>query len=119
MGYLHNQSIQKQTRRVLRQDQTSAEQYLWNALRNKQLGVRFRRQHSVGLYILDFYCPTYHLAIEVDGSVHDSDTAKKHDEVRTDFLNKMSIQVMRFSNEDIYQRLEWVLETIRKQVALR
>jgi len=88
---------------------------LWNLLKNKQLdGKKFRRQHSVDKYILDFYCPSESLAIELDGERHFSDDGMKYDEMRTAYLKSLQIKVIRFENEEIFQSPEGVLQEIRK-----
>jgi very-short-patch-repair endonuclease len=90
---------------------TNAEALLWSALRNKQLlGLRFRRQHAVGNFILDFYCPAYKLVIEVDGSVHDD--RQIEDALRTQKLEQHNYQVLRFHNEEILHDLTQVLQSI-------
>ena len=79
-----------------------AEKYFGYELRNNQLaGRKFRRQHSVGNYILDFYCPEERLAIELDGGHHEHDEQKEHDQKRTEFLNNLKITVIRFKNTDV------------------
>ncbi len=113
---IRSNSAFKDLRRELRHNQTFAEKILWNALRAKQLGVHFRRQHSVGKFILDFYCATYYLAIELDGAVHTSNEAKQRDEIRTQFLNDCGIRVMRFSNEEVCDDLDEVVRRIREYV---
>ena len=99
----------------LRKSLTAAEATLWNLLKNKQLdGKKFRRQHSVDKYILDFYCPSESLAIELDGERHFSDDGMKYDEMRTAYLKSLQIKVIRFENEEIFQSPEGVLQEIRK-----
>ncbi len=86
-------------RRHLRQVSTDAERALWRLLRARQLsGAKFRRQHPVGPYILDFYCLHRHLAVELDGSQHYSLEGQAKDAVRTQFLDAMGVRVLRFSN---------------------
>ena len=99
--------------RVLRKNQTDAERILWNVLHNRQIcGAKFRRQYSIGNYILDFYSPEYKLGIEADGGQHYVDDVKQQDESRTKELAKMGIQVLRFSNLDILNNIEGVCEAI-------
>ncbi len=99
--------------RELRKNQTDAENILWMVLRNKNLeGIKFRRQHNVGTYILDFYCHEYKLAIELDGGGHVESKQKKYDEERDKFLNKEGIRVLRIWNNDVMQNLEGVVEEI-------
>ena len=70
-------------RRALRQSQTKAESKLWSELRNSQIGFKFKRQQSVGPYVVDFYCCEKKLAIELDGSVHDKPANKIRDQYRS------------------------------------
>ncbi len=85
---------------------------MWSALRRAQLdGHRFRRQHPIGSYFLDFACLTRKLAVEIDGPSHDQTIEK--DELRTKFLERQGFHVMRFSNDDISRNLDGVVETIR------
>jgi very-short-patch-repair endonuclease len=97
--------------RRLRRNMTPAEKKLWEALRGKQLGgLKFRAQHPVGPFILDFYCPACKLAVELDGGVHEDQTA--HDEARTRQLNDYGYNVIRFRNEEVLGDLPSVLEQI-------
>ena len=106
----------EQAARRLRKKMTPAEEHLWSALKNKQLeGLRFRRQHPVGNLILDFYCPSCKLVIEVDGEVH-SDRLD-YDDARTDKLGEYGYKVLRFSNERIINDLSQVLAEIRQVVS--
>jgi very-short-patch-repair endonuclease len=86
-------------------------------LRNRQLaGVKFRRQFSVGRYILDFYSPEHRLGIEADGSQHYDDEGKKRDEVRTSDLSKLGVQILRFNDREILNNIEGVSELIQKTI---
>ena len=98
--------------RELRTHQTPAEVMLWDALRNRRLaGLKFRRQHPVGPFILDFCCPELRLAIELDGAVHT--TQREHDAEREELLSAAGYTILRFPNEAIQHDLPAVLETIR------
>ena len=100
-------------RRALRRTSTEAESVLWWQLRAKRFaGFKFRRQHSCGPYILDFYCPAEQLAIELDGGQHFEPRAEAYDERRTDYLRRRNITVLRFSNDLVFTELEAVLEAI-------
>lgn len=115
MNQLNNKQELKNFRKNLRNNSTSAEATLWNHLKNKQLeGRRFRRQFSVGNYILDFYCPSEKLAIELDGNDHFIGYGLTQDEIRDKFLNNLNIKVLRFENKEIFERLEGVLEEVKK-----
>ena len=98
-----------------RQLQTEAENLLWQNLRSrKQRGVKFRRQHPVGSFILDFYSHECRLAIEVDGEYHNEQEQKEYDQGRTYELEENGIKVIRFTNQEIIEKLDWVLEEIKK-----
>ncbi|MCB0538488.1 MAG: DUF559 domain-containing protein, partial [Bacteroidetes bacterium] len=108
----------KEKRQELRNNQTSAENVLWNALRNKQFeGIKFRRQHSVNNYILDFYAPSENLAIELDGSVHNNAGQANADFERDKYLKSIGIKVLRFENHFVFEQLENVLEEIKEHLS--
>ena len=97
--------------RQLRQTPTPAEQVLWQALKNRQLnGLKFRFQHPVESFVVDFYCPQYRLAIEVDGAVHDQQL--EYDIARTERLNQLGYRVIRFRNQEVMSDLGSVLQQI-------
>lgn len=99
--------------RGLRHTPTDAELALWKALRRKQLlGLAFRRQHPAGNYILDFYCPSHRIAIEIDGGQHASEQNRKKDAVRSQWLSHQGINVLRFWNNDVLSNLTGVLDSI-------
>ena len=99
--------------RELRHRTTAAEQKLWSLLRNGQLkGKKFRRQHAIANYVVDFYCNECKLAIELDGNFHTSKEAKEYDKARTALLNELEITVLRFWNEEVIKASENVLKKI-------
>lgn len=101
-------------RTKLRKNLTPAEATLWRALKGSQLdGRKFRRQHSVDNYILDFYCPEERLAVELDGQVHRNDQAEARDLERKKVLERHGIKVIRFENFLIFDEMEYVLYRIR------
>jgi very-short-patch-repair endonuclease len=103
--------------RILRKNQTNAEQFLWGLLRDRRFaGKKFRRQHPIGRYILDFYCHELKLAIELDGGQHNEEAGQKHDENRTRFLNEQGIRVIRFWNNEVLQQTDSVLESLWREV---
>ena len=102
--------------RVLRQEETKAEKILWQKLRNKKLGTKFRRQHPIDMYILDFYAPDIKLAVELDGSFHREEENKEWDKERTDYLNWKDISVLRFWNSEVENDLEKTLDKIGKKL---
>jgi very-short-patch-repair endonuclease len=104
-------------RRELRRAATDAEQVLWRLLRRRQFaGVKFRRQHPIGCYILDFYCADHGLAVELDGGLHFTDEGQAHDERRTAYLATRGVRVLRFTNRELFEEREGVLEAIRQAV---
>lgn len=110
---LHNRKELKKRRRVLRNNATPAEAELWKMLRGSQLkGRKFRRQHSIGPYIVDFYCPAEKLAIELDGAVHDDPARAEYDGERAAFLKQQDIRVIRFENRVVFEQPEFVRQAI-------
>jgi very-short-patch-repair endonuclease len=100
-------------RRNLRTAATTAERILWAALRRRQLhGFKFRRQHPVGHYVLDFYCVQRKLAIEVDGASHLIGEGPDRDEDRTRFLAREGMRVLRFTNNEVKEELEGVVQVV-------
>ncbi len=103
--------------RMNRHELTPAEQILWEALRDRRLsGLKFRKQHPVGCYVLDFFCLEELLAIEFDGSSHDRPEQQALDAERTEWLNQHHIRVLRFSNAAITDQLHAVLDQIHSFV---
>ncbi|MEL7038411.1 MAG: endonuclease domain-containing protein [Cyanobacteria bacterium J06592_8] len=101
----------EQAARFLRKNLTPAEAKLWSALRSRQLaGLKFRRQHPVGQFIVDFYCPSCKLIIEVDGDIHIQQQA--YDEARTNHIQSFGYRVLRFTNEEVLCDLQTVLDHI-------
>ena len=106
----------KPHRRELRTRGTPAEAALWTLVKNRRLhGRKFRRQHSVGPYILDFYCPAERLAVELDGAVHDDPARAAYDAERTRHLAAVGIRVVRFENRLVFEHPEAVLAQIASQ----
>jgi very-short-patch-repair endonuclease len=102
--------------RKLRKTGTDAESVLWALLRNRQVrGVKFRRQHQFGYYILDFFCPSLRLAVEVDGSQHYTEQGIRDDNRRTDWLDSQGVRVVRFNNRQVLEETEG-LEIIWEEV---
>ncbi len=103
----------KDERRRLRREMPNAEALLWSRLRGRQLlGMKFRRQHGIGPYNVDFYCPEVRLAIELDGDSHFTPKGRQHDTERTRFIESFDIRVRRFTNDEVYDNLDGVLEAI-------
>ena len=94
------------------------EMILWSRLKGRQLlGYKFRRQFSVGSYILDFYCPSLRLAIEIDGESHFNPEAKEYDSRRQRFIESLGISVVRFTNTDVRENLDGVLQMLARMIA--
>ncbi|MDU0370806.1 endonuclease domain-containing protein [Hymenobacter endophyticus] len=109
----HNLTPQKQQRRELRNSLTSAEASLWSYLQRSQLaGRKFRRQHSVGPYIVDFYCPAEKLVVELDGARHYDVVGNARDIHRTQYLEAQGLRVLRFENKNFWSHPESVLAAI-------
>ena len=112
-----NHPATKDYRRLLRMTETPTERMLWKELKGKQLeGYRFRQQHGFGPYVLDFYCSSLRLCIELDGEIHTEDRVKQKDEERTIFLKENRIKVLRFRNEEVEQNINDVLERIKDYI---
>jgi very-short-patch-repair endonuclease len=97
----------------LRKNMTDAEKLLWSKIRHKQLkGFQFYRQKPIDNFIVDFYCPKAHLVIELDGGQHYNDDMKRKDNLRERLLEKRDLTVLRFSDRDIFNNIEAILEKI-------
>ena len=113
MGEVFNNKQSKRLRRKLRANTTTTESLLWSRLRNRQiLNLKFRRQYSILNYIVDFYCPELNLALEVDGDTHCNESARLYDASRTREIESLGVKIIRFTNNDIYENLDGVIETI-------
>ncbi len=99
-------------RRKLRNNPTPQEVILWSRLRRKQLGFKFRRQHSIGKYIVDFYCKELQLVIELDGWQHKEEFSGKYENTRTDFLKRKGLYILRFWNNDVNDNIDYVVQKI-------
>ena len=98
----------------LRENMTIAEKLLWSRLKSNQLGVRFKRQHPIDIFIADFYCHQYKLVVEVDGEYHNEQL--DYDEGRTAELQNLGITVIRFTNDEVMSDVDRVVEEIRKHL---
>ncbi len=118
--HLYNNQSFKTRRKELRKNQTEAEKLLWSKLRNKQIDAyKFFRQYSVGSYILDFYCPLFRIAIEIDGGYHGREEAEIYDKERERFLSGNFIKTIRFKNEDVENNIENVLKIIKENLIFK
>ncbi len=101
--------------RDLRRESTFPERLLWGRLRDGQLhGIRFRRQHVIGPYVVDFYCPSGDLVIELDG--HSHDTTAQADLQRQEYLKGQGCRIVRFGNDEVVDNIDGVLEAISNAV---
>ena len=111
---IHNNKELLKKRKELRANLTPAEAFLWIHLKAKQLERRkFVKQHSIGNYIVDFYCASEKLVIELDGEGHNNSVAIDHDEKRTKYLNSLNFTVIRFENKMVFDFLPSVLQEIK------
>jgi len=107
----------KQPSRQLRKNSTDAEILLWSKIRMKQLGgLLFYHQKPLGGYIADFYCPKAKLAIEVNGGQHLTAEAVEYDRVRDEYMATMGLKVLRFTNTDVTENIEGVIEVIENNL---
>ncbi len=102
--------------KALRKNMTEEEKVLWGYLKRGIDGFKFRRQHPIGVYIADFYCHKTKLVIELDGKIHDKPEVKILDEQRENELKRLGYEVIRFTNEELFQNIEKVLITIKLKV---
>lgn len=109
----------RERRRELRHDPTPAEALLWQRLRDRQLGAKFRRQHPIGPYIADFYAREAHLVVEVDGGAHSDEDVAERDRERDAYMRSLGLDVLRVSNAEIETGREDVCAAIRDRIAVR
>jgi len=100
----------------LRKQMTDAERKIWSRLRNKQAGAKFFRQRVIGRYICDFVSLDCGLVVEVDGSGHYQDESRRYDSKRDEYLESLGFDVLRFSNRDVLNNIEGVLEVIHERL---
>jgi very-short-patch-repair endonuclease len=114
MTIIYNTHSMKKRRQSLRRAAPKAEAILWHYLKQKQLDeYKFRRQYSIGGYVVDFYCPALRLVIEVDGPSHFvSDEVKKYDKQRQKYIEHFGIKILRMNNSDIYNNINGVVNKI-------
>ena len=111
-----NEKEMKDIRKILRSNATPAEAVLWTQIKGQKInGRQWRRQFSVGPFILDFYCPALKLGIELDGAQHFAPGGCEADDARTNYLREQGIRIIRFENKDVKYSLESVIETIDRE----
>jgi len=98
----------------LRKNMTDAEKQLWDRINRNQLGVRFKAQHPIYKFVVDFYCHKYKLVIEIDGEIHNFQ--KQEDEGREEELKRLGLKIIRFTNDEVKEDLDRVVDEIKKEL---
>ena len=119
VGVVRDWKINLRKAEDLRNQETPAEKVLWSKLCRKQLGVKFRRQHPIHSYIVDFYCHSAKLVIEIDGPIHDTKESQTNDKVRTQGLQEFAIEVVRFTNDEVLKNVDKVVKKIRDRITAK
>lgn len=115
MQKVHDRPELTKRRKELRNKPTQAEEFLWGYIKNRQLdGRKFRRQHSIDRFVVDFYCPEERLVVELDEQVHFTEEGMKYDKERTKHIEKRFIKIIRFENQEVLYGIDNVLNEIRK-----
>ena len=105
--------------RLLRNNMTEAEKIVWDKLKNRKVfRARFRRQHPIGSFIVDFYCHEYKLAIEIDGEIHLKTEVNEYDDGRSHDIEKFGIKILRFTNNEVFTNLNKIIEEILENIAV-
>ena len=105
-------------KRRLRSNSTRAEELLWAKLRHKQFfTVKFRRQHGIGPYIVDFFCPEKRLVVEVDGDTHATETQQTKNHTREEYLRSLGLQVVRYTNDEVLNNLDGIFEDVSQRLS--
>jgi very-short-patch-repair endonuclease len=106
--------------KALRKNMTKAEELLWERLNKKQiLGLRFRRQHPINIFIADFYCHAARIVVELDGEIHEIPENKEYDIAREEELKKFGIEVIRFKNYEVLNNIDFVISSIEHFVSVK
>ena len=114
MTQIFNKRSQITKRKLLRKNAPHPEHILWQAIRNRKAnGQKFKRQFSIDKYVVDFYCPELRLVIEIDGGYHVKESVKEYDFERQRFIESLGINLLRFSDKEILNNLEGVLNKIK------
>ena len=120
MTRVYNRESEKLKRKMLRENLSQAEVLLWSKLKGKGLNnYKFRRQYSVGKFVIDFYCPKSKMAIEIDGDSHFVEGAKERDRERQTIIETFGITFLRFTNREIYENIDGVLDKIVEHIKIR
>ncbi|MEO8512795.1 MAG: endonuclease domain-containing protein [Ignavibacteria bacterium] len=116
-GKIYNRKIDNEKRKSLRNNMTKAEEILWGEIKNRKiLGFKFRRQFGIGAYVVDFYCTELKFVIEIDGATHLTDEEIEYDRNRENEIKQLDIRFIRFTNIEIYEALEYVLERLKAKI---
>ena len=111
---MYKYNYKKEKIRLLRKNQTETEKIIWEILRNRKImGIKFRRQYPIGEYIVDFYSVKSKLVIEIDGMWHYTEERIEYDKIRTKYIACKGIKVIRFSNKEILENIEKVINEIK------
>ena len=103
--------------RLLRNNMTEAEKIVWDSLKNRNVfKARFRRQHPIGIFIVDFYCHEYKLAIEIDGEIHLKNEVIEYDDGRSHDIEKFGIKILRFTNNEVFTDPKTIIEQILQTI---
>ncbi len=117
MTKLYNKSSEKEKRRSLRNNMPFAEKLIWSKIKSQQIeGCKFRRQYSIGAFVVDFYSPELRLGLEIDGDSHSVGGAQVYDNERESFLKSKGTKILRFTNSQVYEDLDNVLEAIAEKI---
>ncbi len=115
--FYNSSKLQIEFAGTLRKTMTNSEKKLWQHLRNKKIkGFHFRRQHAMGQFVADFYCHKAKLLIEVDGEIHNTILNKNYDKTRDKIIKEQGITVMRFSNNEILNSIDRVIEKVKNNL---
>jgi len=113
VSIVFNNNAYTARRKALRRSLSKAEAVMWIHLSRKQMnGFKFRRQYSVNQYVIDFYCPDLKLAVEIDGDSHYRLSSLEYDDKRQKFIESFGIKFLRFTNDDVYNNIDGVLQII-------
>jgi very-short-patch-repair endonuclease len=120
MTEFFNRTSEKAKRQQLRNNMPPAEVILWSRLQRRQLlGCKFRRQYSVGAFVIDFYSPEIKLGIELDGDSHYREGGPEYDRERQEYIASFGITIVRFINPEVYDNLDGVVEMIAREITMR
>ena len=116
--YYHSTKRSEQNAKALRKPLTPAEELFWQMVRNRNLmGLKFRRQHPVGPFVVDFYCHELKLVVEIDGDVHELENVKEYDQQREAYITELGLRVLRFKNEDVFKNAHLIEEVFKGIIA--